>query len=213
MSKRVVLDAGHGMETAGKCAPDRSYYEHEFALDMARRVKLLLVQRGVEVFLTRSDEHELSNTRRAQLSNAWKGDLFVSFHSNAAGMGDTWNAARGYGIYTSKAGDTAGRNLAARAILARAQQAGIPLWGGGLHHQGWTVLTETDAPAVLIEHLFHDNREDVELLKSDSFRDKLAEVDAKGILDYLGIPWYQPEREKTEFCCPCCGSTLKVGKG
>lgn len=45
------------------------------------------------------------------------------------------------------------------------------------------------APAVLVEHLFHDNKEDVALLKDSNFRQKLAEADAKGILDFLGLTW------------------------
>jgi len=214
MNKRVVLDPGHGVETAGKCSPDGTYYEHEFALDMAKRIKHILTGYGVEVFLTREDEHDIPNSARADLSNEWAPDLFVSLHSNAAGIGADWMEPRGFGIYTSVADDTAGRNIAAKAILKRAEEAGLQLWGGGLHHKGWTVLTETNAPAVLIEHLFHDNLEDVALLKDDAFRDKLAEVDAKGILDYLGIPWEdKPAGEDNVFCCPHCGGRVKIEKG
>ena len=189
VSKKVVLDPGHGIETAGKRSPDGTYLEHEFALDMAKRVKFILTGHGVEVHLTRNDEHDIPNTERAAISNRLAPDLFVSIHSNAKGDGSKWEDVRGYGIYTSKAGDTAARNVAAKAILARSEEAGIPLWGGGLHHELWTVLAKTNAPAVLIEHLFHDNKEDVKLLNDPAYREKLAVVDAKGILDYLGIAW------------------------
>lgn len=214
MRKKVVLDPGHGVETAGKRAPDGTYFEHEFALDMAGRVGRILERHGVETVLTRTDEHDIPNTERAMLSNRIGPDLFVSLHSNAAGSGESWMEPRGYGIYTSKAGDTAPRNVAARAILTRVRAAGIHLWGGGLHHNGYTVLTRTAAPAVLIEHLFHDNREDVALLKDGAYRDRLAQVDAKGILDYLGIPW-QGETDPAEqtLCCPHCGGRLTIGKG
>jgi len=190
MSKKVVLDPGHGVETAGKRSPDGTYLEHEFALDMAGRLKSLLERHGIAVTLTRTDEHDVSLERRVQIANGIQElDLFVSLHSNAAGNGAEWMSARGYGVYTAAAGDTADRNLAARALIVRAQEAGIGLWGGGLHHSALYVLRYTTAPAVLIEHLFHDNLEDVALLKDSAFRSKLAEVDAKGILDYLGIAW------------------------
>lgn len=211
---KVVLDPGHGVETAGKRSPDGTYLEHEFALDMAKRIKYILSGYGLEVHLTREDEHDIPNSARADLSNEWAPDLFVSLHSNAAGDGSKWMEPRGFGIYTSAKGDTAGRNIAAKAILKRAEEAGLQLWGGGLHHERWTVLVKTNAPAVLIEHLFHDNKEDVELLKSDAYRDKLAEVDAKGILDYLGIPWQdKPAEEDNVICCPHCGGRLKIEKG
>lgn len=189
---KVVLDPGHGVETAGKRSPDGTYLEHEFALDMAQRIKVILERHGVKVVLTRTDEHDVTLVQRVRTANTAAPDLFVSIHSNAAGSGADWMHARGYGIYTSAQGECAPRNKAARAILARAQQAEIHLWGGGLHHNSELyVLCRTAAPAVLIEHLFHDNQEDVELLKDCAFRDKLAQVDAKGILDYLGIEWKQ----------------------
>lgn len=208
---RVVLDPGHGVETAGKRSPDGTYLEHEFALDMARRIKFILSGYGVEVYLTREDEHNVPDEERAAISNRIAPDLFVSLHSNAKSTGANWEDVRGFGIYTSKAGDTAGRNIAAKAIIERAKSADVYLWGGGLHHEMWTVLAETNAPAVLIEHLFHDNKEDVALLKDPVFRDKLAEIDAKGILDYLGIPC--DKHGVNGLVCPHCGGLLNIVKG
>lgn len=219
MNKKVVLDPGHGVETAGKRSPDGTYFEHEFALDMAKRLKTILERHGVGVILTRDTEADVALADRVRVSNAANPDLFVSLHSNAAGSGAAWMSARGYGIYTSAAGAVAGRNIAANDILARAKEAGVTLWGGGLHHNiSLYVLKNTTAPAVLIEHLFHDNKEDVALLKSDAFRATLAEVDAKGILDYLGIPWAdepveEPETADNGVICPHCGGKLKIEKG
>lgn len=212
---KVVLDPGHGKETAGKCSPDKSYYEHEFTLDMAKRMKALLERHGVQVALTRNTEKDVSLSNRVKIANSIEDlDLFCSIHSNASGNGSEWKSTRGYGIYTSAKGDTAGRNIAANKILARVKQAGIPLWGGGLHHNiSLYVLKNTVAPAVLIEHLFHDNREDVALLKDSGFRDKLAEANVKGILDYLGIPWKEESAEKQACVCPFCGKTLSIVKG
>jgi len=196
MSRNVVLDPGHGVETPGKRSPDGSYREHEFALDMAVRIKALLEAHGVAVVLTREDEHDISLTQRVMVSNAAQPDLFVSLHSNAAGSGGAWMGVRGWGVYTCAAGEDAPRNKAARAILARVREAGVHLWGGGLHHNArLTVLAKTAAPAVLIEHLFHDNKEDCALLKEDGYRQRLAQADAAGILDYLGIEWGTK--------CPC----------
>ena len=195
MSYQVCLDPGHGVETAGKRSPDGTYRECEFALDMAKRIKPILERHGVQVAMTRTDEHDVSIAQRYQTANAIQGlNLFVSLHSNAAGSGKDWMSARGYGIYTSTGPETAQRNVAARKVIARALEAGLTLWGDGIFHdenKGISVLWKTDAPAILIEHLFHDNREDVALLKDSAFRDKLAQVDAKGILDYLGIAWQE----------------------
>lgn len=219
MSKKVVLDPGHGVETAGKRSPDGTYLEHEFNLDMARRLKAILERHGVSVILTRTTTHDTDLADRVSVSNSVNPDLFVSLHSNASGDGTSWTSPNGYGIYTSSAGDTAGRNKAAKAILARAKDAGIPLWGGGLHHDRLYVLVNTVAPAVLIEHGFHTNKAEAEKLKTPEYRAELAQVDAKGILNYLGIAWVDepataPETPKeNSFVCPHCGGALKIEKG
>lgn len=218
--KKVVLDPGHGVETPGKRSPDGTYLEHEFNLDMAQRIKAHLERHGVSVTLTRTDEHEVGATEnealaaRVAVSNSINPDLFVSIHSNAYGNGTEWTEPEGYGIYTSKADDTAERNKAAKAILARVKEAGITLHGGGLHHELFYVLRNTVAPAVLIEHGFHTNLREVELLKNDTYRDILATADAKGILDYLGIAWQEKAVESVTGCvCPHCGGKLTIGKG
>lgn len=190
VKKKVILDPGHGIETAGKCAPDKSYYEHEFNLDMAFRIKKILERHNVEVSLTRSTENDVSLANRVNMANKIKDlDLFVSLHSNASGNGVVWTEPSGYGIYTSKAGAAAGRNIAAGKLIARAKETSIKLWGNGLFHDGLYVLKYTNAPAILVEHGFHTNKAETELLRTSEYRQKLAEIDSKGILDFLGIKW------------------------
>lgn len=190
VKKKVMLDPGHGIETAGKCAPDKSYYEHEFNLDMAFRIKKILERHNVEVSITRSTENDVSLANRVNMANKIKDlDLFASLHSNASGNGVVWTEPSGYGIYTSMAGVTAGRNIAAGKLIARAKEAGTKLWGNGLFHDGLYVLKYTNASAILIEHGFHTNKAETELLRTSEYRQKLAEIDSKGILDFLGIKW------------------------
>lgn len=194
---KVVLDPGHGVETPGKRSPDGTYFEHEFNLDMAWRCRAVLERHGVQVTMTRTNEHDVSLASRVELANSIQGlDLFVSLHSNASGDGKSWTAPDGFGIYTSSGPPTAQRNIAARDILAQAVAAGIRLWGDGLFHDpALYVLRKTTAPAVLIECGFHTNQAETELLKSSDYRDKLTGVICKGILVYLGIPWKEEEAQ------------------
>lgn len=198
VSKTVCLDPGHGVESPGKCSPDKSYYEHEFALDMARRIQAHLERCGVRVVLTRTDEHcptGKANTndllKRVAISDAAGADLFVSIHSNASG--NEWSNASGLMIYTSAGPETASRNVAAKAVLSRMTAAGVELRGSPLVHDIELVVTrETAAPAMLIEYGFHTNRTEVGRLKKSSYRAKLAEATAKGVCDFLGVAW-EPE--------------------
>ena len=181
VSKTVCLDPGHGVESPGKCSPDKSYYEHEFALDMARRIQAHLKRCGVRVVLTRTDEHCPTGKadtndllKRVAISDAAGADLFVSIHSNASG--NEWSNASGLMIYTSAGPETASRNVAAKAVLSRMTAAGVELRGSPLVHDIELVVTrKTVAPAMLIEYGFHTSRTEVALLKKSSYRAKLAE--------------------------------------
>ncbi|WP_419020054.1 N-acetylmuramoyl-L-alanine amidase [Intestinimonas butyriciproducens] len=198
VSKTVCLDPGHGVESPGKCSPDKSYYEHEFALDMARRIQAHLERCGVRVVLTRTDEHCPTGKadtndllKRVAISDAAGADLFVSIHSNASG--NEWSNASGLMIYTSAGPETASRNVAAKAVLSRMTAAGVELRGSPLVHDIELVVTrKTAAPAMLIEYGFHTSRMEVERLKKSSYRAKLAEATAKGVCDFLGVAW-EPE--------------------
>ena len=91
------------------------------------------------------------------------------------------------------------RYAAARAVQARVEGVApamrIPAIAAA---PGYYVLKHTNAPALLIEHGFHTNQEDVELLKDSTYRQRLAYAEAAGILDWLGVPVPEFVPEKTE---------------
>ena len=177
-TKTVVLDAGHDASNLANRSPDGTYYEHEFCLDMAKRMSAHLRRCGVTVVETRPDGTAVSLAERCAMANAIQDlDLFVSLHSNAAGSSG-WSSARGE------------REQAAQAILARVRETGTAVRSAPVvYDPALYVLKHTAAPAVLIEHAFHTNEADVENLKSDVWRAAMAEAQARGIADYLGVAW------------------------
>lgn len=187
----VVIDPGHGVETAGKRSPDGTLREYEFNRDVSNRVSAYLESHGVKTKLTCTTANGLdpSNSvdlkKRVAYANTLKADYFVSIHANA--YTDQWNSANGWEIYSYGLKGT-GYNLA-KAI----QKQSIPYLGirdrGIKDGSGFYVIKHTAMPAVLIEHAFYTNRTECDLLKSDSFREKCAIADAKGILAFLGIEW------------------------
>lgn len=186
MSKKVCLDAGHDAGNQANASPDKSFYEHEFVLDMAKRIGAILEAHGVDVTYTRKGGEAVTLEKRCQIANAVKDlDLFVSLHTNAA-AGGGWTTAKGWEAYVyALAGN---RYKAAKAILARVDDVSGAMRNPPIKEgAGLYVIKHTNAPAVLIEHGFHNNREDVAQMKTEAYRQKLAEAEAHGILDYLGI--------------------------
>ena len=189
---KICIDPGHGPGN-GNGSPDGRYSEQEFCLDMARRLSRLLTAAGADVLLTRTGEQYPGLQERARTANSAKADLFVSIHSNAYGDGEEWTSPRGFGAYTSAGPETAERNLLAAAILQRVREGGFTIHGSGRFYNRFTVLTETDMPAVLLECAFHTNEEDTALLEDGTWRQAMAEAIAKGVIDHGGLALAEPE--------------------
>lgn len=193
--KTVVLDAGHDAGNLVNKSPDGTYYEHEFALDMVKRIGAHLRRCGVSVTETRVGGEAVSLAQRCAIANGIPGlDLFVSLHSNAAG-GSGWSSAKGWSCYLYGSGGE--REKAANAILAEVRAAGVMVRSSPIvYDPALYVLKHTAAPAVLIEHGFHTNQEDVANLKDGAWRAAVAAAEAQGIVAYLGLAWVPEEPQE-----------------
>ena len=49
----------------------------------------------------------------------------------------------------------------------------------------YAVNRNTEMPSLLIEHGFYDNKTECELLKTSAFRQRLAQADATGIINFF----------------------------
>jgi N-acetylmuramoyl-L-alanine amidase len=180
---KVCLDYGHGASTAGKHSPDGTLLEYEFNRDVGRRLKAILERHNVEVIETVEDDTDLALVSRCGVANFYECDYFVSIHANA--HKEEWTSASGWEIYVIAKGGQA-EELAKR-IHKYSKELGLK--DRGIKVANFQVLRDTEMPAVLIEHGFYTNKEECEKLKTDRFRQKCAECDAKGILEQLGIAY------------------------
>ncbi len=80
--KKIILDPGHGGADPG--APTSiGLSEKHLTLDIASRLRALLVEAQFDVAMTRTQDDSVSLRERAQFANSQKGDLFVSIHVNS----------------------------------------------------------------------------------------------------------------------------------
>lgn len=198
----VCIDAGHAESTAGKRSFDGTLREYEFNRAVAVLLKYHLNRHGIDtIFSCDLDIYkDVSLSERCSVANNAKADLFISIHANA--YGTTWNSSNGWEIFHHK--NSANGKRLAEAI----HKAGVPttknnvrtlqflgLTDRGIKTNTFTVLTNTNMPAVLIEHGFYTNKAECEKLKDVEFRKKCAIADAKGILNYLGVVWKKETAE------------------
>ncbi|MCX7704253.1 MAG: N-acetylmuramoyl-L-alanine amidase, partial [Planctomycetota bacterium] len=109
---RVVLDPGHGGKFSG--ATQNGIDEKELNLDVALKVRSILVGRGVDVVMTRTTDTHLDENWskdldcRVEISNRANADLFVSIHANS----DTRRDSRGSDVFIARESEDANERVA-----------------------------------------------------------------------------------------------------
>src|SRR6266496_712811 len=78
----IVVDPGHGGYDKGQVS--RYGYEKDFALDVARKLRPLLLSKGLRVIMTREGDYFVPLEVRAQIANKARDSIFVSIHFNAS---------------------------------------------------------------------------------------------------------------------------------
>lgn len=176
----IILDAAHGEETPGKRSPDGKFREYKWSRERIKELKVLLEMEGFEVFESNATNKEIGLSQRANNTNKIQADhkLFLSLHVNAAGNGG-WMNARGYSVYTTK-----GQNNSDKVAEEIMKQFAMDFpelkvradkSDGDLDiEEDFTVIYKADCPAVLVEWLFQDNKEDIALLTNPDYNLKFV---------------------------------------
>ena len=79
---KVVIDPGHGGNDPGAIGRN-GLREKDVNLDIAKRLSSLLRAEGVPTLLTRSTDKFIPLSKRVNIANKARADLFISIHSNA----------------------------------------------------------------------------------------------------------------------------------
>ena len=204
----VWLDAGHSKATAGKrnTVANPDFFEYEFNNDIAVKLKKRLEEHGITVYLTNTTPNgaDISLTKRANIANdKWKSlgkpsnAIFVSLHGNAST--GAWAKARGVEVY--HAGNASAKSKELALLLTNQIYNDVKAIDSGFKNRGrksanFTVIYKALMKAVLIEHGFYDNKEDLALMQNH--RNVFVEADCKAICKYFGITYKAPTTKKEE---------------
>lgn len=195
----VVLDPGHDETHTG--AHRANLAEEDVVIKLAKYVKTALVDDydNVKVYLTRTDEEcafggSSISTReclesRPKYAKKKKADVFVSLHLNTTtstvpkGV-ETWYPS----LYMNK---KVGKNSYALAQKIQAKLVKLGFTNRGLKATTGLIVVkranEYGIPAVLVEHGFMSNASDRKWQTSTARLKKMAQADADGIAESLGL--------------------------
>ena len=180
----MILDAGHGGFDAGASGVDTGVKESTLNLKVALLVQAALEDAGVRVFMTRTDEGALGDTkkedmaRRGVMLQTEGADAAVSIHMNKFSN----RRVRGPMAYY-QAGAEAGEALAGCVIDSLTDALAL---NPRLPNPGNNFVTRVPAcPAVLVECGFLSNPEEERLLQDEGYQKAIAVAIAQGILVFL----------------------------
>lgn len=206
----IAIDAGHqnfamsGKEpngpgsstmkvklTSGTIGTVTNIWEHELNLDVAMRLKELLLDAGYSVLMIReSGNVTISNAERAQLANEYGVDAFVRIHANA--VSNNTSARGALTICQSKNNKYNGSlyddsYALSKAILdAFCSKTGIGN-RGVKENDSYTGINWSQVPVTIVEMGFMSNAEEDRIMATEEFRQNAAIGIFNGIVKYAHI--------------------------
>ena len=188
----IVIDPGHGGSDAGAQRADLT--EKTINLDISSRLRSILVARGWEVQMTRTSDVDVYAANdsahdelqaRVDVANKAGARAFVSVHTNSFSN----SGPSGTTTYYYKAADLP----LANAVHRRFQSESLGTKDDGVIKNNFYVVVHTSMPAILVETAFLSNPDDLQMLHSPAFLQKVAQAIADGIGDYCGSPSSAPQ--------------------
>ena len=204
----VIIDAGHGGKDPG--ATNGIGTEASYNLDVAERLRKLLIAQKYKVIMTRDSNRYLTLQERVDVANRVQGNaIFISIHHNSGG-----SAARGLETFTlSPVGVSHyGRGLnssdfqtrtgnshdSANVALATAvhgrvsRRLGKNTFDRGIKRARFSVLTGVKHPSILIECGFMTHQLEARLIHNEAYRNAVATGIAEAVKTYQGAVSRKP---------------------
>lgn len=186
LGKTIVLDAGHGGVDAG--AQNGTIIEKELNLLLVEKLEQELISRGATVYLTRTNDKDLSTTtvnrkrndlyNRAKYINYISPDMYISIHLNST-TSSSWKGLQIF--YTNK--NIENKNIA--SIMTDYLKQNIQNVREIKQDNTYYMYKNIKSPGVLIEAGFISNPSDNYLLRQEWYQDKLIKLISDSVAVYF----------------------------
>ncbi len=192
MTKRIIIDAGHGFPDGGAIGINGSI-ESTLNLKIALSLKDVLSKKGYTVIMTRTDENALSDKgktlsekkrndmeKRLEIMNTSDADMFVSIHINKF-TDSRYNGAQV--IYSDNF-------MQSQSLASFIQKELCSLPDNkskrkeSKAQKNLFLLRRAEIPAIIVECGFSSNFAEEQLLLTKEYQKELAKAIAAGIENY-----------------------------
>ena len=191
---KIVVDAGHGAPDGGAVSSD-GVEEAGLNLEIAEKLRDALEDEGFLVIMTREDENNIADTdkqkslremkssdltNRVNIANNSGADIMISIHMNKFEGGSSW----GWQTFYSKNSDE-GKRLA--TLVQTSIQKSIDDRVNkrvALSIEGIKIVDKTNIPVIIVECGFLSNVEDLKLLQTEEYQNKIAIGIVDGVKEF-----------------------------
>ena len=186
----VIIDAGHGGRDGGAVADDGTL-EKNLNLAVAKRLEGLLHSADVRVVMTRCEDIELASPNsdhkkrddlnaRLAITEDYENAILVSIHMNKFPIAK-YSGLQVYYSPNHEGSLTLAEQIQADSLsLKEDNDRSVKAAGDSIY-----LLSHAEIPAVLVECGFLSNPEELSLLKTEDYQQKLAMSLYTSIISYL----------------------------
>lgn len=176
---KITIDPGHGGTEFGAigCLEDK---EKDVNLAIALKLRDKLKEAGADVYMTRSDDQEVSLSDRVKNSNLNDSTLFISIHNNALPDSLADQKSSGSEIYYYY---PQSESFAKSILSSVVSETGLK--DNGVKQQSFAVVRNTQSLSVLLEVGYLINPDDDTKLSDDNFQNTVATAILHGVENYL----------------------------
>lgn len=185
----IVLDAGHGGDDPGKIGINGAL-EKDINLSITQMLKVMLEEKGVKVVLTRETEDGLYDAgadnkkvqdmrRRCEIITETEPVCTISIHQNSY-PDESIHGAQCFYFGQSEEG----RELAECIQAALIEQIDPKNHRQAKANESYYLLKKTPTPTVIVECGFLSNHSEAELLETEEYQKKIAQVICDSLISY-----------------------------
>lgn len=189
----VILDNGHGVNTPGKCSPDKTLLEYKWTREIVDKLMIEFANLDIKSIKLVPEDIDISLKERVRRANQIYKDnnkkaILISIHCNASGADGKWHNANGWSVFVAQNASSNSKHLA-KSLYKEAEKRKLRGNRSVPKENYWVqslaICRDTNCPAILTENMFQDNKEDVTLLLSEEGKKKIIDTHVQGVLNYL----------------------------
>lgn len=182
--RKIGLDGGHGLKTAGKQTPD-GIKEWTLNDKVCDKATTYLSAYECEIIRTDNNEGNVDETLADRLNRYMNAGCkaFVSAHHNA--FESKWGKHTGVEVWVDVNATEDDLKLAECIYKRLVEYTGLK--GRGIKRKNFAVINQNRIPAVLVEGGFMDSTIDYKVITSDDGQDAYARAVAEGLAEFCEL--------------------------